>query len=77
MIVENEDDFELHQSQRRLALATIDELMQTKMDLLDAEKKVPRFINNAISYLKRKYVTEEQTISQLLIKKQPNNLFIF
>ncbi|TGN09403.1 hypothetical protein [Leptospira ilyithenensis] len=64
-----EDDFELHQSQRRLALATIDELMQTKLDLLDADKNVPTFINNAISYLKRKYVTEEQTISQLLIKR--------
>ncbi|MCW7469810.1 hypothetical protein [Leptospira kanakyensis] len=70
MIIEDEDDFELHQSQRNLALATIDELMLTKMDLLDAEKKVPRFINNALSYLKRKYVTEEQTISQLLISRR-------
>lgn len=43
MIVEDEDDFELHQSQRNLALATIDELMLTKMDLLDAEKKVASF----------------------------------
>ncbi|BDA77719.1 hypothetical protein LPTSP3_g06490 [Leptospira kobayashii] len=68
-----EDDFELHQSQRRLALATIDELMQTKLDLLDADKNVPTFINNAISYLKRKYVTEEQTISQLLIKRGQAN----
>ncbi|MCZ8157784.1 MAG: hypothetical protein O9264_16815 [Leptospira sp.] len=66
----SEDDFELHQSQRKLALATIDELMQTKLDLLDADKRVPAFINNAISYLKRKYVTEEQTISQLLKKRQ-------
>jgi hypothetical protein len=70
MIVETEDDFELHQSQRKLALATIDELMQVKLDLLDAEKNVPIFINNALSYLKRKYVTEEQTISQLLKKRQ-------
>ncbi|GBF50050.1 hypothetical protein LPTSP4_15710 [Leptospira ryugenii] len=70
MIVDTEDDFELHQSQRKLALATIDELMQIKLDLLDAEKSVPFFINNAISYLKRKYVTEEQTISQLLKKRQ-------
>ncbi|WP_411823627.1 hypothetical protein [Leptospira sp. 'Mane'] len=68
-----EDDFELHQSQRKLALATIDELMQTKLDLLDADKNVPTFINNAISYLKRKYVTEEQTISQLLIKRGQAN----
>ncbi|TGN18981.1 hypothetical protein [Leptospira idonii] len=74
MVVETEDDFELHQSQRKLALATIDELMQTKLDLLDADKNVPSFINNAISYLKRKYVTEEQTISQLLIKRQQQSL---
>ncbi len=70
MFVSEEDDFELHQSQRKLALATIDDLMQTKLDLLDADKTVPLFINNAISYLKRKYVTEEQTISQLLKKRQ-------
>ncbi len=70
MFIDEEDDFELHQSQRKLALATIDELMQTKLDLLDADKHVPIFINNAISYLKRKYVTEEQTISQLIKKRQ-------
>lgn len=73
MFVEEEDDFEMHQSQRKLALATVDELMQTKLDLLDANKAVPKFLNNAISYLKRKYVTEEQTISQLLIRRQQAN----
>ncbi|WCL49290.1 hypothetical protein [Leptospira sp. GIMC2001] len=64
-----EDEFETHQSQRILALTTIDELTSIKLDLLDAGKQTPRFINNAIFYLKKKYVTDERTISQLLIQK--------
>lgn len=48
-----EDEFESHQSQRKLALSTIDELTQTKLDLLEAGKEVPRFINLAISYLNK------------------------
>lgn len=64
-----EDDFENHHSQRNLAMEVIDDLMVIKLDLLDAEKKVPSFVNNAISYLKKKYVTEEQSISQLLLKR--------
>lgn len=54
MAFETEDEFESHQSQRRLALSTIDELTQTKLDLLEAGKEVPRFINLAISYLNKK-----------------------
>jgi hypothetical protein len=64
-----EDEFETHQSQRILALSTIDDLTVTKLDLLDAGKSVPKFINNAISYLKKKYVTEEKTVSQFLMHK--------
>lgn len=64
-----EDEFETHQSQRILALNTIDDLTVTKLDLLDAGKSVPKFINNAISYLKKKYVTEEKTVSQYLIRR--------
>lgn len=66
---ERDDDFEMHQSQRRLALDTIDELTMTKLDLLDAGKSIPKFLNNAINYLKKKYVTEEQTVSQFLMKR--------
>ncbi len=69
MALESEDEFESHQSQRKLALATIDELTQTKLDLLDAGKGIPRFINYAISYLNKKYLTEEKVISDFLIKK--------
>ncbi|MBW0433424.1 hypothetical protein DLM76_07150 [Leptospira yasudae] len=69
MAFQTEDEFESHQSQRRLALATIDELTQTKLDLLDAGKEIPRFINYAISYLNKKYLTEEKVISDFLIKK--------
>ncbi|TGK32769.1 hypothetical protein EHQ12_12600 [Leptospira gomenensis] len=69
MAFETEDEFESHQSQRRLALSTIDELTQTKLDLLDAGKEIPRFINHAISYLNKKYLTEEKVISDFLIKK--------
>lgn len=69
MLVDFDDEFETHQSQRLLALSTIDELTATKLDLLDAGKSVPKFINNAIFYLKKKYVTEEKTISQYLIKR--------
>lgn len=66
---ERDDDFEMHQSQRNLALATIDELTVTKLDLLDAGKSIPKFLNNAIAYLKEKYVTEEQTVSQFLMRR--------
>ncbi|MBM9577589.1 hypothetical protein JWG45_10535 [Leptospira sp. 201903070] len=69
MALESEDEFESHQSQRKLALATIDELTQTKLDLLDSGKEIPRFINYAISYLNKKYLTEEKVISDFLIKK--------
>ncbi|ASV09985.1 hypothetical protein B2G50_19425 [Leptospira interrogans serovar Canicola] len=67
MAFETEDEFESHQSQRRLALSTIDELTQTKMDLLEAGKVDPRFIYLAISYLYLKYLTLEKVISEFLI----------
>ncbi len=69
MLLDFDDEFETHQSQRLLALSTIDELTSTKLDLLEAGKSVPKFINNAIFYLKKKYVTEEKTISQYLTKR--------
>jgi hypothetical protein len=69
MNLEREDDFETHQSQRILALNTIDDLTSIKLDLLDSGKGIPKFLNNAIGYLKKKYVTEEKTISQYLIRK--------
>ncbi|EMY27402.1 hypothetical protein LEP1GSC115_0346 [Leptospira interrogans serovar Australis str. 200703203] len=73
MAFETEDEFESHQSQRRLALSTIDELTQTKLDLLEAGKEVPRFINLAISYLNKKYLTQEKVISDFLIKNKMRN----
>jgi len=63
------DEFESHIGQRNLALEVIDDLMQVKLEIMDADKKVPAFINNALQYLKKKYVTEEQTISKLLLKR--------
>ncbi|EMF82928.1 hypothetical protein LEP1GSC188_2779 [Leptospira weilii serovar Topaz str. LT2116] len=44
-------------------------MTQTKLDLLEAGKEIPRFINLAISYLNKKYLTEEKVISDFLIKK--------
>ncbi|TGK11515.1 hypothetical protein EHO61_11395 [Leptospira fluminis] len=66
---QTEDEFESHQSQRRLALATMDELTQTKLDLLEAGLEVPKFLNYAISYLNRKYLTEEKVISDLIVRR--------
>lgn len=64
-----DEEIESIQNQRKLALATIDELTTVKLLLLDAGKETPIFINNAISYLKKKYLTEERTLSYSLLKK--------
>ena len=68
-----DDEFESLQNQRNLALTTIDELTSIKLDLLDAGKEIPHFINNAITYLKKKYLTEERTLSYTLLKKDRQN----
>ncbi|EMJ99732.1 hypothetical protein LEP1GSC192_0898 [Leptospira sp. B5-022] len=47
----------------------MDELTQTKLDLLDAGKEIPKFLNYAISYLNRKYLTEEKVISDLIVRR--------
>ena len=63
------DEYESQQNQRKLALSTVDEMMITKLQLLDAGKDIPKFINNTISFLKKRYMTEEQTLSYKLLKK--------
>lgn len=69
MLYGEEDEYETHQSQRNLALSTIDDLTEVKLELLDSGKEIPRFINNAISYLNKKYLTQEETISEMLMKR--------
>lgn len=64
-----DDEFESLQNQRTLALNTIDELTVIKLQLLEAQKDIPQFINNAIAHLKKKYLTEERTLSYSLLKK--------
>jgi hypothetical protein len=64
-----EDELEEHQALRILALQTIDEVTETKLAILEGNKKVPLFINNAISFLKKKYVTDEKNYSKYLYKK--------
>lgn len=64
-----EEESELYQNQRRLALSTIDDLTQLKIDLMDAEAPIPAFINNAISYLKKRYLVQDNTIGAMLRKR--------
>ena len=63
------DEYETQQNQRKLALSTVDELTIIKLQLLDAGKDIPKFINNTISFLKKRYMTEEQTLSYKLLRK--------
>jgi|GEM_PF-3494682 len=63
------DEIESHHTQRKLAMEAFDDLMEVKIQLLDAGKPVPAFVNNALTYLKRKYMTEEKTISQMFYKR--------
>ncbi|MCB1191058.1 MAG: hypothetical protein H7A23_10650 [Leptospiraceae bacterium] len=67
-IFESEEEVEVYHNQRNLALSTIDELTYLKIDLNDAGVPVPMFINNAIYYLKKKYIIEDQSIGQWLRK---------
>jgi hypothetical protein len=62
----SEDDVEIYQNQKKLALATIDDLTQLKIDLMDSNTQVPNFINNAIKHLKKKYLLQDQTIGEML-----------
>ncbi|MCB1140756.1 MAG: hypothetical protein H7A24_07620 [Leptospiraceae bacterium] len=61
-----EDDQEMYQSQKKLALSTIDDLTQLKIDLLEADVPVPTFVNNAIRHLKKKYLIQDNTIGEML-----------
>ncbi|MDX1961052.1 MAG: hypothetical protein SFU98_20955 [Leptospiraceae bacterium] len=61
-----EDDVEIYENQKRLALATIDDLTQLKIDLIESNTPVPNFVNNAIKHLKKKYLIQDQTIGEML-----------
>jgi hypothetical protein len=65
-----EDEIELYQNQKNLALSTIDDLTELKIQLVESGHKIPRFINNSISYLKKKYLIQDHTIGQT-IRNQP------
>jgi hypothetical protein len=62
----DDDDVELYQSQKKLALGTIDDLTQLKIDLVESDVHVPQFVNNAIRYLKKKYLVQDSTIGERL-----------
>ena len=66
-----EDESEVYQNQRRLALDTIDDLTELKIQLLEASLPVPSFINNALTYLKKKYLVQDKSIGQMLRKRYP------
>lgn len=66
----SDEEIELYQNQKKLALSTIDDLTQLKIDLVESGKKVPKFINNAIKHLKYKYLIQDQTISEMLRSKK-------
>lgn len=53
-----DDDYEIYQNQRKLAMITIDDLTQLKIDLLEAEKTIPHFINNAIRHLRNRFLID-------------------
>ena len=56
----SDDDYEIYQNQRKLAMKTIDDLTQLKIDLLESEKRIPKFINNAIKHLKNRFLIDEE-----------------
>jgi hypothetical protein len=53
-----DDDYEIYQNQRKLAMKTIDDLTQLKIDLMEAEKAVPSFITNAIRHLRNRFLID-------------------
>ncbi len=57
----SDDDYEIYQNQRKLAMKTIDDLTQLKIDLLESEKRIPKFINNAIKHLKNRFLIDEES----------------
>ncbi len=61
-----EDEVELYQNQKNLALSTIDDLTDLKIQLIESGSHVPKFINNSIGYLKKKYLIQDHTIGQYL-----------
>jgi hypothetical protein len=65
-----EEEIELYQNQKNLALKTIDDLTALKIELKESDVEVPRFVNNAISYLKKKYLVQDVTIGQYYRRNQ-------
>ena len=53
-----DDDYEIYQNQRKLAMKTIDDLTELKIDLMESERKIPKFINNAIKHLRNKFLID-------------------
>lgn len=61
-----EEEWEIFQDQKKLAMSTIDDLTHLKIELIEANIPVPNFINNAIRYLKQKYLVGAQTIGEMI-----------
>jgi hypothetical protein len=62
----SDEEIEIYQNQKKLALSTIDDLTMLKISLVESNKPVPQFINNAIRHLKKKYLIQDQTIGEML-----------
>ncbi|HNI25646.1 MAG TPA: hypothetical protein PLJ29_04755 [Leptospiraceae bacterium] len=61
-----EEEWEIFQDQKKLAMSTIDDLTHLKIELIEANIPVPNFINNATRYLKQKYLVGAQTIGEMI-----------
>lgn len=64
-MIPDDEEIETYQNQKHLALLTIDDLTQLKIDLVEAGVEVPTFINNAIHFLKKKYLLHDNSIAQI------------